>query len=150
VSLRLDSAALAKAPLLFLVFGPLIGYVGTIVPLVLFDSSNWRTGDWGNEFLTALQLSPAAYLFGGMPALLTGFIYAALLLYLPEWVRGTARKVVASGLIGILCSALVSLLLGLSTSGFRSFLLAGALGGVGCALLIRFREVDFRGRASVA
>ena len=85
----------------------------------------------------AVTLLPLAYIIGSPAALLAGFLYAVLALRGPDLVRRSLWRAVASGVIGGITAGLSgSLLFGTNST----IALPGVAAGVGCGLLVRFKD----------
>ncbi|MDO1559902.1 hypothetical protein Q0812_10750 [Brevundimonas sp. 2R-24] len=117
--------------LTFLLVGPLFGLLGFAVLAYGFAGASAEDGPVGLAFL---WMTPFAYLFGAIPAVLTGLVTGALLSP-----RRAVVYVIGAAVIGAAVTALVTLLDGPGDDeGLRNLILIGALAGLGSGLVSLF------------
>lgn len=128
--------------LAFLIGGPPLGTFLVAAPVLLLAGSAGGSLPFGNALLAALAIALASYLFGALPALLTGATAAWYWPQLRGW-RAHARLGMVGFLSSLICLGIAFAVLSTQRDGIETFtmaLLCSLPGFVGATLVSRLLQ----------
>mgnify|MGYP000904864518 CR=1 FL=1 len=121
---------LLTSPAIFIVLGPPVGYFSSL--FIPFIKSVKINGFTANDWRLLIAWFPAAYAFGGIPALSTGILYGFISLILPHKIlRNFLCRALLGGAIGMVSTRVFCQFSDLNTDlVFWAGLPAGAICGL--------------------